>query len=244
MSDNSRLEYNKGCLSLLLKIILALIIAGLVYNIFFEKPKDRNLASKKENLSQGQNYNTDLEKDLGLIKNQIEDLKKENENLHKRIENLENMYYENEDSKEEEKTANQTKEIKLNPGEVYEIEGVLKFSLNDAYKTSERLDDNDYEPAEVVVISYSYENISYENKYQNNDLYIFPSSVVDDKGVLARDYFLLGLNPPKFVSQGSKVSNVELAYGLKNPSDKIRVYFNIDNGSNPLGKVSYEINLK
>lgn len=101
---------------------------------------------------------------------------------------------------------------------------ILKFVVNSVKVTEERNQFNDSNPAQVIVINYTYENIADEDD-------VFISSVnfkVIDEGGNVCETYPAGINEyPQAAPIGAK-STGEEAYGLKQQSSKIKLIVEFD----------------
>lgn len=136
------------------------------------------------------------------------------------------------DSKEEkagndEKSTNETsndKSVTLKAGEEWVVDGQWKLVVNSVKSTDGRNEYADSNPAQVVIIDYTYENIGFNEDLDG--LYFSPSSVIDGNGEISKEYPLAdGLNYPASTPKGAKMANAQIAYGLNNESDKIKIVF-------------------
>ncbi|NLC54502.1 MAG: hypothetical protein GX769_01300 [Erysipelothrix sp.] len=104
---------------------------------------------------------------------------------------------------------------------------VYSFTINSIVNTKARNDYSDTDPAQVVIINYTYKNIDYKDTYSNNILYITTHNfeVLDKDGNKAVSYpakeTLLYDGSPK---KGFESINEE-AYALDVESDEIIFIF-------------------
>lgn len=129
----------------------------------------------------------------------------------------------------------------LRQGEVWEVPGNWSLTVHSAEVTEDRNQFSDKMPEQVVIVSYSYENLGYEGGIQ--DLYLRPSIVVDSNGEVAELY------PAKTTSAkptpiGAKMVGAEEAYGLNNSGGIIKIQFSDYDNSGTEQKVEFEVEVQ
>ena len=88
--------------------------------------------------------------------------------------------------------------------------------------TDERNPYSDKSPQQVVIISYTYENLGYEDDIQ--DLFIMPENVVDSAGIMGETY-PVSTTGAKPTPVGATMSGAQAAYGVQNPGGNIKILF-------------------
>lgn len=124
-------------------------------------------------------------------------------------------------------------------GEEWIVDGQWKLTVHSAEAIEERNEYADTDPAEVVMITYSYENLGYEDDVQ--DLYITPDRVIDGKGKMAATYPASIATYPQPTPVGASIDNVEDAWGLDNVSDTIKIMFEVYDMDFNAQKATFEI---
>lgn len=144
-----------------------------------------------------------------------------------------------EDKKTEEPAAQkeEKKEEKEEPkeyavGETWSVDGKFNFTFTSAALTDDRNQFDESNPAQVVLLTFDYENTGFEGIM---DLYFSETSftVIDEAGEVAGTYPLNISNYPQETPKGAKCTGAQAAYGIKNESSTITVTVNqIDNAFN------------
>ena len=99
-------------------------------------------------------------------------------------------------------------------------EGEYKLTITDVKETAERNEFSEKTPERVIVISYSYENIS-----QDDDLFISDMNFkAYDKDNNAMDTYPVGVKDPDSISTGRKATG-QMAYGLDSSENYVELEF-------------------
>lgn len=125
----------------------------------------------------------------------------------------------NVDSKSEAKKA-EDKVYGLN--EEWVVDGQWKVKVTGVTVTTQRNQFSDTNPAEVVVVNYTYENLGYTDDIQ--DLFLTPKTVIDGAKKVVSTYPVSLPNNPKPTPVGA-VCEAQEAFGLTVASDKIQINF-------------------
>lgn len=150
----------------------------------------------------------------------------------------------NSEKKEETKGAKAVVESKekdekvLKVGDVWEVDGQWKLTIDSVTTTSERNEFSDKKPSEVVIVKYTYENLGYEDDMQ--DLFLVPDEIVDGNGEMGEIYPADIQVYPKETPIGSKTVGAEEAFGLNNVSDTVQVIFKTYDGNKKQQKITFE----
>lgn len=142
-------------------------------------------------------------------------------------------------------TTSQSNNIQtLKVGDTWTVDGQWKLTINSVTTTSYRNQYSDYKPAQVVYISYSYENIGYYDNFYNEDTLYFAldpdveTIVVDSNGEVGYSY--PGEDGgAKETPQGAKCMNATSCIGLNNFSDSITVSISKTDGNGTKQSVKY-----
>lgn len=119
--------------------------------------------------------------------------------------------------------SNKKEPIKTyNLGETWTVDGLWSLTFDSVVSTDERNQYSDDDPAQVIILTYSYENLGYTSDIQ--DLYISSVSmnIVDEKGEVAKLY-ALNTKSPSPTQVGSKCRGAQEAMGLYNKSEYVTV---------------------
>ena len=113
----------------------------------------------------------------------------------------------------------------LSVGDTWTVDGQWKLTIDSVSTTSDRNQFADENPQQVVIITYSYENLGYESDFmdglyfdlsQNGD-----ASVVDANGEMAISYPGDITKYPQETPIGAKCTGAQACIGLMNTSDTI-----------------------
>ena len=126
-----------------------------------------------------------------------------------------------ETKKSETKTSSDKKVYGLN--EEWIVDGSWKLKINSVTTTEYRNQFSEDNPAQVVIIDYTYENIGYTSDIQ--DLYMSPSTVIDGGRKVAKSYPASIKNYPQATPEGAIMENAQEAYGLQTESSEITIKF-------------------
>lgn len=180
---------------------------------------------------------------IGELESQLSEIKKENENLKAGLGNQQNEINDIQEQVEV-KPENTTQESK--PNEVLGIEdewivdGQWKLKILDVKKTDNRNEYSDKNPAEVVIVSYTYENLGFEDEFLDG-LFFEPDQVVDEQGSVGYSYPGDVTHYADNIPAGAKVDIAESVFGLNNESNEITINFTkFDNNKNKQ-KVSFKV---
>lgn len=157
---------------------------------------------------------------------------------------------ENEDTKSEDNNKETESDAKqeIKAGEEWIVDGQWKLKVNSVKSLEGRNESVEEQPAEVVMVDYSYENLGYESE-DGMDLYITPDRIIDGEGEMGSTYPAVeDYNSPKETPVGAKMENAQEAFGLNNESDKVKViftqYYVDDNGDMKDYKVTVEADVE
>ncbi len=109
------------------------------------------------------------------------------------------------------------------PGETWTVDGQFALTFTAASLTDDRNQFSDQNPAQVVILTYDYENLGVEKNVM--DLYISSSNfkVIDGTGVMAATYPASTTGNPQQTPIGARCVGAQQAYGLANASGEITV---------------------
>jgi hypothetical protein len=111
-------------------------------------------------------------------------------------------------------------------GENWTVDGALSLTFTAAAVTADRNQFDESNPAQVVILTYDYDNLGIDNEYM--DLYISSSNfkVIDSAGVMA-DTYPATTEYPQETPVGAKCVGAQQAYGLTNPGGVVTVQVEI-----------------
>lgn len=147
----------------------------------------------------------------------------------------------------EKETTQETKETKkeektvYKQGEWWEVDGQWKLKINSVRTTDERNEFSDKEPAQVVIINYTYENLGYEDEFQ--DLFMTPERVIDSQNKMAETYPASGDSSPQPTPPGAIMENASDVYGLNNEGGPIKITFEQYDNDDNLQKATFEVDI-
>lgn len=146
-----------------------------------------------------------------------------------------------EDSKDEQVKEEKPKENKvLGIDDEWIVDGQWKLKILGVTPTDDRNEFSDKEPAQVVLVSYTYENLGYEDDIMDG-LFLTPDQMIDEQGSVAYDYPANTTHHADEVPVGAKVDIAEQAYGLNNASKEVTVNFVKYDGNGQKQKVSFKV---
>ena len=137
----------------------------------------------------------------------------------------------------------------LKVGDTWTVDGQWKLTINSVTTTSYRNPYSDYKPAQVVYISYSYENLGYYDNFYEEDMLYFAldpdveTTVIDSQGEVAYSY--PGEDGgAKEIPTGAKCMNATSCIGLNNVSNTITVSISKYDGNENKQTVKYILDVK
>lgn len=137
----------------------------------------------------------------------------------------------------------------LNVGDTWTVDGQWKLTINSVTTTNYRNPYSDHKPAQVVYISYSYENLGYYNTFYKEDMLYFAldpdveTTIIDSNGEVAYSY--PGEDGgAKEIPNGAKCMNATSCIGLNNVSDTITLSISKYDGNENKQMVKYILNVK
>jgi hypothetical protein len=134
----------------------------------------------------------------------------------------------------------------LSVGDTWTVDGQWSLTINSVEATSERTELADVDPAQVVLITYSYDNLGFESDLTDG-LYFNLSqnggnaSTVDADGVAAVNYPGEVSKEPQSVAVGEKCTGAQTCLGLLNTSDEIIMIITKYDSDNNLQVVTYNL---
>lgn len=125
------------------------------------------------------------------------------------------------------------------PEEEWVVDGQWKLVVHSAEAVEYRNEFEETDPAEVVKITFSYENLGFEDDVQ--DLFLTPSSAIDANGNMGAFY---PGNVETYVQPtpvGAKMNNAEEFFGLETVGDTIKVIFDTYDGNLNRQQATFEL---
>lgn len=139
--------------------------------------------------------------------------------------------------------TNEIKELKI--GDEWIVEGQWKLTINSVTSTLDRNEFSDKNPGQVVVVTYTYENLGYEDEWGIMDGLYFDlepngdTTVIDGDGEIAYSYPGDISTYPQETPVGAKCVNAECCIGLNNESETITMNISKYDGNGNEQKVKY-----
>lgn len=135
----------------------------------------------------------------------------------------------------------------LKVGEVWEVEGEWKFTIDSIERTVRRNNYRENIPADVFIITYSYENIGYfksDSMFAGElSFYLENNIILDEKGERAYKYSLQVNEKLGWLDKGEKCEGTQICMAVKNKSNKLTVQIKqLDSDSNTR-EVIYELEI-
>lgn len=113
--------------------------------------------------------------------------------------------------------------VKLSAGQPWTVDGLFTLQVDSVKAIAERNTYTAKNPAQVVLITYAYQNIGYVNNDQ--ELYLAPSHVVDSSGEMASPYPADIDVYPQPTPVGAKMVGAQAAFSLNHVSKEILISF-------------------
>jgi len=112
-------------------------------------------------------------------------------------------------------------------GQTWTVDGQWALTVDSVTATDERNQFDNSNPAQVIIVTYSYENLGYTSKIQ--DLYIssMDMKVIDSGQSVASTYPSSLSNMPQTVPVGARCDGAQASFGLNNASSDITLTFSI-----------------
>lgn len=136
---------------------------------------------------------------------------------------------ENETSSSDNNTESDTETV-MGIGDTWTVENQWKLTINSVKSTDERNQFSEKQPEQVVIVTYSYENLGYKSDFSDG-LYFgldpgMDVTVVDEKGEVAESYPGDVAKYPQETPEGAKCSEAQSIIGLANKSEYITMTIN------------------
>lgn len=198
-------------------------------------------SNNNNNVNQGSNEQ--LLSRIGELESELNDLRKENAELKSGLGDQQNEINDIQEQVDA-NTENSTQETKSNSvlgiEDEWVVDGQWKLKVLDVKRTQNRNEYADTDPAEVVIVSYTYENLGYENEYSEG-LFLAPEQIIDEQGSVGHSYPGEQTHYPDEIPAGSKVDIAEAIFGINNASNEVTVNFakHDSNGNNQ--KASFKV---
>ena len=138
----------------------------------------------------------------------------------------------------------------LHVGDTWTVPGQWKLTIKSVTPTSDRNQFSDKKPAQVLLVTYSYENLGYYSDiYKEDSLYFSldptgDATVIDSKGELGFSYPADQTYYPQETPKGAKCANAQAVVGLHNVSKKITMNISKYDGKSVKQTVQYELDVK
>ena len=155
------------------------------------------------------------------------------------------------DTQQVSSTTNKEKEeVKtLNLGETWIVDGQWNLTINSVKTTTERNQFSDKAPQQVVYVTYTYENLGYEDNTGIMEGLYFSlepngdATVIDENGEIAYSYPNNITTYPQPTPVGAKCVDAQACIGLNNTSSSITMNISKYDGNGNQQKVKYNLNI-
>ena len=146
-----------------------------------------------------------------------------------------------EDSKSNAKKDENKNDSKvLTKDDEWVVDGQWKLKILDVKATDDRNEFSEKKPKQVVVVSYSYENIGFDDKISDG-LFFTPDQIVDETGSVGYTYPGEITNYPDEIHVGSKIEIAEEVFGLDNESKEVTLIFTKYDGNDQKQKATFKV---
>lgn len=139
-------------------------------------------------------------------------------------------------------------ELKI--GETWVVDGQWNLTINSVKTTNERNQFSEKDPKQVVYVTYTYENLGYEDNLGIMEGLYFdlePSgdaTVIDKNGEIAYSYPNSVSTYAQQTPVGAKCVNAQVCIGLNNESDTLTMNISKYDGNGKQQKVTYKLDVK
>lgn len=140
--------------------------------------------------------------------------------------------------KEEQQKKSEKKVLGIN--DEWVVDGQWKLKILGVKTTNDRNEFSEKQPKQVVVVSYTYENIGYESDFMDG-LYLTPEQIIDEKGSVGYNYPGKITHNPDAIPTGSKIEIAEEVFGLDNESKEVLINFVQYDGNKQKQKVTFKV---
>lgn len=148
-----------------------------------------------------------------------------------------------ESTNEKEDDLDKTKEEdnkELSIDDEWVVDGLAKLKINSVKQFDERNEHADFDPAQGILIDYTYENLGY--RVNDADLFFEPNSVIDGEGTMGEIYpASFDISYAQDVPIGAKVENAQVTYGLKHESNEVKIMFSLYDVNNEEHRVTFKV---
>ena len=136
----------------------------------------------------------------------------------------------------------------LTIGGTWKVDGQWRFTIDSVNTTLERSEYTDKNPEQVVIITYSYENLGYKGEFMPElffgiDLDGQFAIAVDEAGEVAYDYPGHVSKKPQAVPIGARCTGAQSCIGLVNKSDSITLNIKEYDGNGVLQTIKYVLDV-
>lgn len=145
-----------------------------------------------------------------------------------------------EDNKSNTKEESKDKSKILSKDDEWVVDGQWKLKILDVKTTDDRNEFSEKEPKQVVIVSYSYENIGYEDEIMDG-LFFTPEQIIDETGSIGYTYPGNQTHYPDEIPVGSKIEIAEEVFGLDNESKEVTINFVKYDGNKQKQKATFKV---
>lgn len=123
------------------------------------------------------------------------------------------------------------------------VDGQWKLKILDVKTTNDRNPYSEKKPKQVVVVSYTYENIGFENDIYDG-LFLTPDQIIDEKGSVGYDYPGNQTHFADEIPVGAKIEIAEQVFGLDNESKQVTLNFLQYDANGQKQKATFKVPVK
>ena len=146
-----------------------------------------------------------------------------------------------EDSKSNAKKDENKNDSKvLSKDDEWVVDGQWKLKILDVKATDDRNEFSEKEPKQVVIVSYTYENLGYEDDVMDG-LFLVPEQIIDETGSVGYTYPGETTHNPDEIPVGSKIEIAEEVFGLDNESKEVLINFVQYDGNEKKQKATFKV---
>lgn len=114
--------------------------------------------------------------------------------------------------------------------EYWEVPGQWRLKINSVTVSNDRFDMEKWNPAQVIIINYTYENLGYDDGSWN--LFMMPNTVVGSDKKVGQPYTANLTAYPQETPKGAICDHAQASFGLYAESDEVDIIFSQNTGEN------------
>ena len=147
-------------------------------------------------------------------------------------------------------TSSQSSTETLKVGDTWIVDGQWSLTIHSITPTNSRNPYSEKKPAQVLLVTYSYENLGYYNSFYDEDMLFFDlepngdATVIDNKGELAYTYPADQVGYAQETPIGAKCVNAQNIIAVNNVSNTITMNISKYDGNGIKQNVKYILDVK